>query len=213
MAYPAMIGTLEQDRRCALEEYFEIETASEVRHEYVDGQMVEMASGTGGHSHVAANIGGSMWSRLRGKPCQGRGSNLRVRYGRRGEYGYPDALIVCGPPLFDPLAPPETALLNPRVLIEVLSDSTEAYDRGRKFARYREIESFIEYLLIDSDRPWVDAYRRQPSGLCMLQSYNGLEATVPIESVGIELPLVEVYANVVFPPDKDDTAAVQIENS
>ena len=146
-------------------------------------------------------MNGSLWSRLRGKPCQGRDSNLRVRYGRRVQYGYPDALIVCGPPRFDPAGPRETTLLNPRVLIEVLSESTEAYDRGLKFERYREIESFAEYVLIAADRPSVEVYRRQPSGLWTLQPYGGLGAAAAIESAGIELPLAEVYAGLDFPPD------------
>src|SRR5205085_8761273 len=110
-----------------------------------------------------------LWSSLRGKPCQGRDPNLRVRYGRRAQYGYPDALIVCGPPLFDPLGKANTTLLNPRVLIEVLSESTEAYDRGLKFERYREIESFEEYVLIAQDRPSVDVFRKQSAGLWTIQ--------------------------------------------
>jgi Uma2 family endonuclease len=140
-----------------------------------------------------------------------RDSNLRVRYGRRVQYGYPDALIVCGQPQYDPTGPRETTLLNPRVLSEVLSDSTEGYDRGRKFERYREIESFVEYILIDSNRASVDVHRRQSSGLWVLSPYSGLEAKAPVESVGIELPLTEIYAGVEFPPDPDDGLANIVE--
>jgi Uma2 family endonuclease len=206
-----MTGALVHSQRYTVEEYFQIDSASEVRHEYVDGQIIDMAGGTGRHSQIIANLIGSAWSRLRGKECDIHDSNLRVRYGRRVQYGYPDALIVCGPPQYDSTAPRETTLLNPRVLIEVLSDSTEAYDRGRKFARYREIDSFVEYLLIDSDRASVDVYRRQPSGLWSLQPYVGLAAIVPIESVGIELPLTEVYAGVEFPPDPEDEQTSSLE--
>src|SRR4051812_17679987 len=196
-----MTRALSHARHYTVDEYFRIDTDSEVRHEYVDGEIIDMAGGTDRHSHITHNVNGSLWSRLRGKPCQGRDSNLRVRYGRRVQYGYPDALIVCGPPQFDPAAPRETTLLNPRVLVEVLSESTEAYDRGLKFERYRQIESLAEYVLVAADRPSVDVYRRQPSGLWTLQPYGGLGATAAIESAGIELPLAEVYAGLAFPPD------------
>ena len=196
-----MTRALPHDRRYTVEEYFRIDTDSEIRHEYVDGEIIDMAGCTGRHSQTIANAIGSLWSRLRGKPCQVCDSNLRVRYGRRVQYGYPDALIVCGPPQFDPAGPRETTLLNPRVLIEVLSESTEAYDRGLKFERYREIESFTEYVLIATDRPSVDVYRRHPSGLWTLHPHGGLAATATIESAGIDLPLAEVYADLAFPPD------------
>jgi Uma2 family endonuclease len=198
-----MTRVLSHDRKCTVEEYFQIDAGSEVRHEYVDGQVINMAGGTDRHSHITHNVNGSLWTRLRGKPCQGRDSNLRVRYGRRVQYGYPDALIVCGPPQFDPAGPRETTLLNPRVLIEVLSESTEAYDRGLKFERYRQIESFVEYVLIAADRPSVDVYRRQASGVWALHPYSDLESSASIESAGIELPLAEVYAGVTFPLDPD----------
>src|SRR3982751_6620794 len=110
-----MTRALLDSRRYTVEEYFRIDADSEIRHEYVDGEIIDMAGGTDRHSQLIANVIGSAWSRLRGKPCQVRDSNLRVRYGRRVQYGYPDALIVCGPPQFDPAAPRETTPLNPRV--------------------------------------------------------------------------------------------------
>src|SRR3982750_4760572 len=97
-----MTRALTHDRRYTVEEYFQIDAGSEVRHEYVDGQIIDMAGGTDRHSHVIANVIGSAWSRLRGKECQVRESNVRVRYGRRVQYGYPDALIVWGPRQFIP---------------------------------------------------------------------------------------------------------------
>jgi Uma2 family endonuclease len=175
-------------RRFSVEEYFKIESDSQIRHEYVQGQIIDMAGGSDRHSQIIHNIHGALWARLRGKPCQGRDGNLRVRFGRKVIYGYPDALIVCGQPQFDPLAAGNTTLLNPRVLIEVLSETTEAYDRGLKFERYREIESFEEYVLIAQDRPSVEVYRRQPSGLWMLQPYLGLESSAGLFSAGIDFP-------------------------
>lgn len=205
-----MTRALFHDRRYTVDEYFQIDTGSEIRHEFVDGEIIDMAGGTDRHSHIIHNVNGSLWSRLRGGPCQGRDSNLRVRYGRRVQYGYPDALIICGPPQFDSAGPRQTTLLNPTVLIEVLSDSTEAYDRGLKFERYREIESFVEYVLIAADRPSIDIYRRLPSGLWTLHPYGGVEAIAAIESAKIELPLADVYAGLDFPPEPDmDSPATQ----
>src|SRR5688500_5119859 len=126
-------------RRCTVEEYFKLDEASETRLEYVDGLIIDMAGGSDAHSQINANVSGLLWSKLRGEPCRSRDGYLRVRFGRRSQFGYPDALIFCGPPQFDPATGGNTTLLNPRVLIEVLSDSTEAYDRGRKFELYREI--------------------------------------------------------------------------
>lgn len=193
-----------EPRRYTVEEYFKIDEASDVRHEYVEGRIIDMAGGSDRHSKIIHNIHGSLWVRLRGKPCQGREGNLRIRFGKKVLYGYADAVIVCGEPQFDRTAGDETTLLNPRVLIEVLSDSTEAYDRGLKFERYREIESFEEYLLVSQHRPSVEVYRRQPSGLWTIQPpYKGIDSTADIQSVGIELPLAEVYADVKFPPEPE----------
>jgi Uma2 family endonuclease len=121
-------------------------------------------------------------------------------------------LIVCGPPLFEEAATgANTTLLNPRVLIEVLSDSTEAYDRGLKFERYREIESFEEYVLIAQDRPSVEVYRRQAAGLWTIQPpYQGLDAVAKLVSAGIDLPLSEIYAGIEFPPEGTLVREVQV---
>jgi Uma2 family endonuclease len=189
-------------RRYTVEEYFEFETAAETRHEYIDGRIIDMAGGTDPHSHITFNLIGVLWSVLKGKPCQARESNLRIRYGNQVRYGYPDASIFCGQPDFDSKAPSTTTLLNPRVLFEVLSPSTEAYDRGKKFEYYREIESLEEYVLIAQDRPSVDVYRRQSTGMWTIQRpYTGLTSKVEILSAGIEIPLAELYAGVEFPSE------------
>jgi Uma2 family endonuclease len=193
-------------RRFTVEEYFKIDSDSHIRHEYVNGKIIDMAGGTDRHSQIIHNVHGSLWARLRGKPCQGRDGNLRIRVGRKVIYGYPDALIVCGQPQFDPAGAASTTLLNPRVLFEVLSESTEAYDRGLKFERYREIESFEEYVLIAQDRPSVEVYRRQPSGLWTLQPYLGIETSAEVLSAGIELPLTEIYAGIEFAPEAEPEA-------
>jgi Uma2 family endonuclease len=198
--------------RYTVEEYFQLAEAWETRLEYIDGRVIDMAGGSDAHSHINANVIGSLWSRLRGKACQVRDSNLRVRYGRRVQYGYPDALIVCGAPIFEPAGKrPNTTLLNPRVLIEVLSESTEAYDRGLKFERYREIESFEEYVLIAQNRPSVDVFRKQSAGLWTIQPpYQGLEAAAKMVTADIELPLSEIYAGIEFPPESSLVREMQV---
>lgn len=194
----------QEPRRYTVEEYFKIDEASDIRHEYVEGRIIDMSGGSNRHSQIIVNVLAELRTRLRGSPCRPRESNLRVRFGKKVLYGYADAVIVCEELQFDRTAGDETTLLNPRVLIEVLSDSTEAYDRGLKFERYREIESFEEYLLVSQHRPSVEVYRRQPSGLWTIQPpYRGIEATARIQSVGVELPLAEVYADVKFPPEPE----------
>lgn len=193
-----------ESRRYTVEEYFKIDSESDTRHEYVNGQIIDMAGGSDRHSQIIHNLHGVLWTALRGKPCQARDGNLRVRYGRKVLYGYPDALVVCGQAKFDPKSEAHTTLLNPRVLFEVLSDSTEAYDRGRKFEFYRDIESFEEYVLISQDRASVDVFRRGTSGFWTMQSSQGLDAKAELLTAGIELPLAEIFAGVEFPPEKPD---------
>jgi Uma2 family endonuclease len=195
-----------EPRRYTIEEYFHIDEASETRHEYVDGQIFDMAGGTDRHSQITVNLLGLLWSKLRGKPCQARDGNLRVRYGRQARYGYPDALIFCEQPQFDPKARSNTTLLNPTVLFEVLSESTEGYDRGKKFEYYREIESLQEYVLIAQERPSVQVYRRGGSSdmYAIEPPYSGLESTVQLTSAGIELPLSDLYAGVEFLPEEPE---------
>lgn len=191
-------------RRYTLEEYLEIDAEGGIRHEYIDGQIIDMAGSSNPHGQITTNLVGLLWLMMRGKPCQGRDGSLRIRYGKKVDYGYPDAVIICGELKFDPIGKGNTTLTNPAVLFEVLSDSTEAYDRGRKFERYREIESFKEYVLIAQDRPSVEIYRRQESGLWAFQHYLGMGAEAQILTVGIGLQLAEIYAGVVFPATNDE---------
>jgi Uma2 family endonuclease len=194
-----------QPRTYTVEEYFQIDEAAETRHEYVDGQIFDMAGGTDEHSQITVNLIAELRTRLRGKPCQPRDGNLRVRYGRKMRYGYPDALIVCGQPQFDPKARSNTTLLNPTVLFEVLSKSTAAYDRGEKFGYYRDIDSLQEYVLIAQDRASVQVYRRGANGIWAIEPpIDGLTSSVTLPSADIELPLAELYASVELSPEEPE---------
>jgi len=191
----------ELPRRDTLEEYFKLARESEEKLEYIDGQVVAMAGGTYNHSLICANTVGELRNGLKGKPCQVLESNLRIGIRRAGRYTYPDIPVVCGEPEFDPKD--EETITNPRLLIEVLSPSTERSDRGEKFLRYRMLESLQEYVLIAQDRPQVETYYRHPDGGWLLMTYTGLTATIKLRSVDVDLPLSEIYAGVKFPPEED----------
>ena len=190
MALPAA----KLDLRLTLAEYLGREETAEVKHEFHDGEVLAMSGGTYGHARVATNLTAALHQRLSGTPCEVLNSVMRVATRVTRRFVYPDASIVCGGPVFHPEDPKRTTIVNPTVLFEVLSDSTEAYDRGEKFAHYQQIESLREYVLIAQDRPQVEGFLREPDGSWNLCAWRGLAAVARVRSVGVELPLAEVYA-------------------
>ena len=185
-----------------LADYFAAERASPVKHEFRGGRIIGMAGASDAHVAIASNTHGSLWMRLRGSPCQSYNSDLRVLSSRRrGGYCYPDVTVVCGPREYDPvsLAAGLPTVINPRLIVEVLSPTTAADDRGDKFDGYREIVTFEQYVLAAQDQPYVQTFTRQAGGGWLMWPYVGLDAVVPLASLGIELPLAEVYAGVTFP--------------
>ena len=208
------------------EEYLAFEEDALEKHEWidgevmplhrriVDGEVVGMAGGTNDHALVIMNVGGELRQRLKGGPCRVYSSELRVRTpsfrresGYRGLYTYPDATVVCGKPEVDVLGKKTETLTNPTLLVEVLSESTELHDRGGKFERYGEIGSFREYVLIAQDEPTVQVFLRRDNGDWKITWHRGLDAVARLESVGVDLPLAEVYAGVGF--DEADDAPDQ----
>lgn len=182
-------------QRFTPQEYLRLEQAADgVRHEFHAGEVLAMSDGTYRHSRINANTIRAVGNRLEGSPCFVLESNMRVRLEREDRYVYPDASIVCGEPRFDPLDKSETTITNPRVLIEVLSESTEAYDRGAKFTAYRDLESFEEYVLISQKDARVETFTRQSDGTWIFAAYEGLHAVALLRAQRIELPLAEVYA-------------------
>jgi Uma2 family endonuclease len=200
-----MESPIESRPRYSVEEYLRLEGDSAERHEFRDGQIVAVSGGTEPHSLIIANVVGALWGRLRGGPCRVYESNLRLRIPRKPLYCYPDASIVCGPAQYDPQGPQRTTILNPRIIIEVLSPSTEAYDRGEKFTDYREIDSLEEYVLIDQKEPSVQTFLRQGDGTWSFAAWAGMETAAKIRCLGLEIPMAELYAGVEFPP-RDDAA-------
>ena len=178
------------------EQYLEIERKAEFRSEYIAGAMFAMSGGTRWHSLIATNCLIQLGNQLRGRSCEVHGSDMRVLARKAGLYTYPDITIVCGAP---ELLEVRDTLLNPTVIIEVLSISTEAYDRGRKFEYYRTIDSLQQYLLLAQDRIQVDLFTRQDGGQWVLKSFSLLENSILLESIGCSLSLAECYEKVEFP--------------
>ena len=135
------------------EEYLALERRGEGKHEYLAGELVAMAGASFRHNLIQTRVVASLYQQLRGRPCEVAPSDLRVAIGALGVYTYPDVTVVCGEPQFEDAE--QDTLLNPTLLVEILSPSTESYDRGRKFEHYRLIPTFRECLLVAQDRPLV----------------------------------------------------------
>jgi len=185
-----------EQRRYTIAEYLELEEKSEVKNEFHDGEILAMAGGSYSQSRIIMNLGLAAGMRLKGSSCFMLESNMRVRVGKRLNYLYPDANIVCGKPEFDPDDIKQTTITNPRVIFEILSDSTERYDRGEKFSLYRDIDSMEDYVLVSQSTAMIETYSRQKDGAWRIAVYQGLAAVAKLPSVSIELPLAELYIGV-----------------
>jgi Uma2 family endonuclease len=182
--------------RLTEDEYLRIERAAEFKSEFYDGRMYAMSGGSSAHALIIPNLAAELRNALKQKPCTVYVTELRLRVVPRGSYTYPDVTVVCGPPAFADNQ--KDTLLNPTLIVEVLSPSTEAHDRGLKFAQYRQIESLQEYGLVSQSEPRVEIFRRQPSGDWLLSEFIGLDATCSFHSVDCRISLSEIYFQVVF---------------
>jgi Uma2 family endonuclease len=180
------------------QEYLALERAAATRSEFFSGQMFAMAGGKRSHNLIASNVIASLNTQLTDRPCQVYPSDMRVKVAATGLYTYPDVSVVCGEERFED--DEEDTLLNPTLIVEVLSKSTEAYDRGDKFAQYRLLESLREYVLISQDQARVERYSR-PEGETewRLAEARDLQESVALNSIGCELPLAAVYHKVKLP--------------
>jgi Uma2 family endonuclease len=177
-------------RKLTPQEYLAIERRAESRSEFCDGLMCAMAGGSRVHNLLATNIATSLSGQLRNRPCEVYQSEMRVLIERTGLFTYPDVVVVRGKP--ELLDDRFDTLLNPIVLVEVLSESTEAYDRGRKFAHYQRMASLKEYVLVAQDELRVDRFTRRGDEW-VLSSWQKLEDSLSLSSLGCEIPLAEVY--------------------
>ncbi|MBM3833481.1 MAG: Uma2 family endonuclease [Verrucomicrobia bacterium] len=177
-------------------EYLEIERKSEFKSEFFDGEMFAMAGGSPNHRLIASNVLGELRARLKGGRWVVYNSDLRVKIETTGLFTYPDLSVVCGQRLFFD----KDSLLNPTLVAEVLSDSTEAYDRGGKFAHYRQIATLQECLLISQKEPRIEQFIRKADGAWEFREATGLGGHLELPSLKVTLDLSEAFANVEFVP-------------
>lgn len=190
------------------EEYLAFERQSEGRHQYVDGQIYAMAGETLAHSSICFNLARVLGNQLLGGNCRGLSPNMKIRSGplgkdsRKGMFSYADASVVCGEPRFHDEH--RDVLLNPKVIFEVLSASTEAFDRGDKFHRYAaHLESLQDYVLIASEKPLIEHFRRHYDGQWLYTVVAESAGSLSLESIGCRLALAEVYERVEFPAETE----------
>ena len=175
-------------------EYLAIERQAETRSEYLDGEMFTMAGGSRRHNLIKGNTERELSLQMKTRSCEVYSSDQRVHIPATGLYTYPDVLVVCGEPHFDDEQ--GDTLLNPTLIVEVLSPNTEAYDRGKKFEHYLSIDSLSEYLLISQDEPRIEQFVRQDGGRWLFTAVAGLDSRITLPSILCELSLAEVYDKV-----------------
>jgi Uma2 family endonuclease len=187
------------------EQYLAIERQAEFKSEYYQGEMFAMSGARRAHNLIAVNAVRELSQQLRGRSCEAYSNDMRVRVTSEELYTYPDLIIVCGEPMF--LDNSFDTLLNPNVIVEVLSESTEAYDRGQKFKLYRSLDSLAEYLLISSQQVSAELFTRQSDGLWLLNAKSSLEDSLDLQSVDCRLRLADLYEKVAFSPPQPPAAS------
>lgn len=183
------------------EEYLAFERDSDSRHEFLDGEVLAMAGESLSHSRVCSNILRESGNRLKGRPCEALSPNMKVRTSAASLYAYPDLTIVCGEPQFHDSK--KDVLINPRVIFEVLSPSTENYDRTVKFQRYRMgNETLTDYVLVSQERAFVEHFRKATDGQWLYRSFSNLSETLDLDGINCELKLTEIYDRVELLPEE-----------
>jgi Uma2 family endonuclease len=190
------------------EEYLAIERQATTKSEYLRGEVYAMAGASYAHTTISFNMLVSLAPQLKRGSCTARSSDLRINVRATSFYAYPDIVVICGQPQFEDRQ--RDTLLNPSVIFEILSRSTEGYDRGEKFAHYRLLESLTDFVLVSQNRPLVEHYARQPDESWLLKSYSGLEAVLSVPSIGCELPLAEIYDKVEWPEEEAKIVGVRL---
>lgn len=176
------------------QEYLTIERTSQQRNEYFNGEIFAMGGASERHNLIVGNVFASLHAQIRGKPCKVYSSDMRVKISETGLYTYPDIVALCGEATFDDEQ--QDTLLNPQVIIEVLSKSTEGYDRGEKFAHYRRTESLLEYVLISQDKTRIEYYIRRPDNLWLMSELSQPQMTLDPLSIQCRLLIADIYDKV-----------------
>ncbi|WP_341730837.1 Uma2 family endonuclease [Microcoleus sp. EPA2] len=188
-----MIAAREQERYFTPEEYFAWEEQQLERHELIDGRVYAMSGGTQNHSAIKLNIGSSISAHLRGNKCRVFNSDLKVNILNTPNYTYPDLSVTCD----DRDRENVFYITYPCLIVEVLSDSTEAYDRGKKFEKYRRNPNLVDYVLVSSDEIAIDMYHRNDAGDWLILSYRAGDR-VELRSIGLSLAIEQFYEEIVF---------------
>jgi Uma2 family endonuclease len=188
--------TTHADVRLTPEEYLRIERAAEWKSEYIDGEMFAMSGASARHGLIAGNLLAELRDALRDTSCTTYSADLRVATDRHRHYTYPDVVVACEPLQYADAQ--RDTITNPILIAEVLSDSTEKYDRGAKFERYRAIPTLAEYLLVAQDRIHVELYTRQPNAAWVLREWNDPAAKIELASLRCSVAISEIYAKVTF---------------
>ena len=183
----------EPHRRVSLEDYLAAERQAETKNEYLNGEVFAMSGASREHNLIVWNLSAALHAQLRGRGCEAYVGDMRVHIPATGLYTYPDVAVVCGEPRFEDGE--LDTLLNPTLLVEVLSPSTEGYDRGKKAAHYRTLDSLREYLLVSQELR-VELFTRQEDGHWLLSEASRLEETVTLGSIGCTLRLADVYERI-----------------
>jgi len=175
-------------------EYLEQDRQAQHKSEYFQGQMFAMAGASPQHVLIVTNLVRELSQKLKGRPCRVYSSDLRLRVAPTGLYTYPDVMVVCGEAQF--ADDQKDTVMNPVLIIEVLSESTRDYDRGQKFQHYRTLPSLIEYLTVARDVPHIEHWIRQPENRWLLAEFSGLNQSLHLASIGCVLPSSEVYEKI-----------------
>jgi Uma2 family endonuclease len=189
------------------QEYLEWEELQPIKYEYINGQIFAMTGGTIPHKDIALNLASALKNHLRGKGCKVQMADAKLGVSQNGPFHYPDVMVSCDPR--DQRA--RKVIYHPCLIVEVLSPGTEAFERGKKFRHYRQIDTLKEYVLIDADKMNVECYRLNERGKWELTSYspeettaNGTQLEVYLPSVNFRCSISLVYENVVFPEDNSE---------
>ena len=185
-----------EKKHLTIEEYLALERKSEYKSEYYRGEMFAMTGASRKHGLIAMCVGGDIFSQLENSPCEVFQSDMRVKIEASGMYVYPDVVVACDNPQYEDDA--LDTLINPQVVIEILSDSTEKYDRGAKFEHYRRLSSLKQYVLITQDRPMVESYIRQEDDQWILWASSDMDAVLQLPAIGCQVPLQRIYRRVTF---------------
>jgi len=178
----------------SVETYLELERTGSLKHEYYRGEIFALAGSSEAHNLILTNLLTTLNVQLRKRPCKVYPSDMRLKIPKTGLYTYPDVSIVCGTPQFDDVK--HDTLLNPLIVIEILSPSTERYDRGKKFQNYRTVVTLQEYILVSQDEYHIEHYINQNDGNWLLTSYDHITTTFQLKTIECTLALEDVYDKV-----------------